>query len=316
MLNNEKGPGKKMSISTEASQLSDYLRLTFKPHMTGELDIQATRLQGEAMTSSQMPASEDVQISEKSLGGISTEQLLPHAFLPDTAILYLHGGGWNAGSAHVVRPITWRLAKLTGIPVYAINYRLAPEYPYPAGLDDCVQAYDALLEQGLPASSIVVAGDSAGGNLALALALYLKSNNKPQPAALACLSPYTDLTCSGNSIRTNVDSDVFITSSHLEALARVYSPQDDLTNPLLSPLYGDVAGFPPTYLLVSAAELLLDDSRRLAEKMKIAGVDVILDVWSELWHDWTVFSDQIPEGKQAIEAVAMFISNLINKQGA
>jgi monoterpene epsilon-lactone hydrolase len=300
-------------MSAQASQISEYLRLTFKPFMDEALDIESTRARGEALTSSQMPAPKDVQISEINLGGIATERLFPQAAPPNVAMLYLHGGGWNSGSAHVVRPITWRLAKQTGITIYAINYRLAPEHPYPGGLDDCMQAYLALLEQGIPATSIVVAGDSAGGDLTLALALRLKSENQPLPVALLCLSPNTDLTLSGDSIKTNIDSDVLITPKFLETIAATYSPQGDLTNPFISPLYGDVSGLPPTYLLVSEAELLLDDSTRMAEKMKVAGVEVTLDIWPELWHDWLVFSDQVPEGEQAIEKIAAFISNHIKK---
>lgn len=302
-----------MSMSKQAAQLSEYLRQTFKPHMTGTLDISATRAQGEAIVSSQQPAPEDIQISDANLGGIPAEQLRPQSSHTNGAILYLHGGAWNAGSAQAVRAITWRLAKKVGITVYSLAYRLAPEHPYPAGLDDCVQAYDALLEQGLPASSIVVAGDSAGGNLTLALALRLKAEGKLQPAALVCLSPNTDLTCSGESITTNVDADVLITPAFLAAIARVYSPEGNLTQPSLSPLYGDVAGLPPTYFLVSGAELLLDDSRRMAEKMKGAGVEVVLDIWSELWHDWPSFSDQVPEGEQALEKIAAFLSNVLGK---
>lgn len=244
---------------------------------------------------------------------IPTERLSTPASLPHAAILYLHGAGWNSGTAAIFRPITWRLAKQSGITVYALNYRLAPEHPYPAGLDDCVQAYTALVEQGIPASSLSVAGDSAGGALTFALALRLKAANRPQPAALVGLSASTDLTYSGASFNTNRDSEVMLTQEFLRAIVEMYAPQADLTNPFLSPLYDDVAGLPPTYLLVSGAEMLLDDSTRMAEKMKAAGVAVTLDIWPELWHDWTVMADQVPEGEQALEKIAAFLVNYLQK---
>jgi epsilon-lactone hydrolase len=300
-------------MSIQASQMSQYIRSNIQPHMNQDINIEALHAQGEAMVSTQTPAPKDVQFESIHLSGIPTERVSTPVSLPHAAILYLHGGGFHAGSASLVRPITWRLAKQTRITVYAIDYRLAPEHPYPAGLDDCIQAYNALLEQGISASSIIVAGDSAGGDLTLALGLRLKAENKPQPAALVGLSANTDLTYSGASFNTNLDSDVMLTPKFLKSIAEIYAPQADLTNPSISPLYGNVAGLPPTYLLVSAAELLLDDSTRMAEKMKTAGVAATLDIWPELWHDWTAMSDQVPEGEQALEKIATFMSNHIKK---
>jgi epsilon-lactone hydrolase len=200
-----------MSMSVQASQISAMLRSNIKPTMTGDLNVAAVRAQVDAMMSMQAPMPQDVQVETMQLAGIPTERLSTPASLPHAAILYFHGGGWHAGTAAALRPVTWRLAKQSGITVYAIDYRLAPEHPYPAGLDDCVQAYTALLEQGIPASSIVVAGDSAGGALTFALALRLKAAKMPQPAALVGLSANTDLTYSGASFTTNIDSDVLLT---------------------------------------------------------------------------------------------------------
>jgi acetyl esterase/lipase len=301
-------------MSEQASQIREFYRANVKPHMQGELNVEERRVRQNAMLSSQTPAPADVQIESIHPGDISTERLSTPTALPNAAILYFHGGGYSVGTAQSVRPMAWRLAKLTDVPVYVINYRLAPEHPYPAGLDDCEQAYDALLEQGIPASSIVVAGDSSGGTFTFALVHRLKAANKPQPAALVGLSSITDLTCSGTSFNANVDADVLITPKFMRWVVSMYIAQSkDLTNPFLSPLYGDVAGFPPTYLLASADEILLDDSTRMAEKMQKAGVAVTLDVWPELWHDWPVNADMVPEGVQALEKIAVFIVNHIQK---
>jgi acetyl esterase/lipase len=300
-------------MSVQASQMKNMIRVNIQPAMNGYPDVAASRAQVDAMVNMQAPMPQDVQVESIQLAGISAERLSMPASRQNAAILYLHGGGWYSGNATALRPVTWRLAKHSGIAVYAINYRLAPEHPYPAGLDDCVQAYMALLEQDIPATSIVVAGDSSGGDLTFALALRLKAANKPLPAVLVGISPNTDLTLSGTSFTTNVDSDVMLTQDYLRALVDMYAPQTDRTNPFLSPLYGDVAGLPPTYFLVSADELLLDDSTRLAEKMQKAGISVTLDIWPELWHDWTTMSDQVPEGVQAIEKIAVFIATHITK---
>lgn len=289
--------------------MSEMIRLNIQSALDGDLAVEATRAQVDAIASMQKSVPENVLIERVDLGEISAERISTPSSLPCAAVLYLHGGGWNSGSGRAFRPITWRLAKQTGIAVYAIDYRLAPEHPYPAGLDDCVQAYAALLSQGVSASSLVVAGDSAGGALTFALALRLKAANQPLPAALAGLSPNTDLIYSGASFQNNLQTDVMLTQKFLRWIATTYAPQTDLTNPFISPLYGDVAGLPPTYLLVSAAELLLDDSTRMAEKMKTAEVEVTLDIWPGLWHDWTIMADQVPEAEQALEKVAAFLSH-------
>jgi acetyl esterase/lipase len=288
------------------------LRAALKARMNENIDIATMRARTDASIQSQAPAPADVRIESIHLGGVPTEQLSTQNTLPRTAILYLHGGGWSSGSPRTHRPITWRLAKLTGATVYALDFRLAPEHPYPAALNDCMQAYRALLEQGLPASSLVVAGDSSGGNMALALALRLKAENQPQPAALVCLSPITDVTCSGASYKTNLDTDVLVSPNLVPTMARhSYCPGVDLTNPFISPLYGNVAGLPPTYFQVASDELLLDDSTRMAERMQTAGVTVVLDIWPDLWHEWPIFSDAIPEGEQALAKIATFIASSI-----
>jgi acetyl esterase/lipase len=301
-----------MSISAQAAQINAFLRANAKSYASGDVTVEGIRAQVGAMSSMQAPLPDDVQVEHITLDGIPAEQLSTPASRSHAAILYFHGGLWMAGAPQSVRPMTWRLAKSTGIPVYALDYRLAPEYPYPAGLDDCIQAYHALLARGIPASSIVVTGDSAGGNLLLALALHLKAVNKPLPAALVGISSMTDLAYSGASFNTNAESDVMFTQKVLKWVAEVYTSQTELTNPFLSPLYGDLAGLPPTYLLTSSSEMLRDDSTRIAEKMQKAGVAVTLDIWPELCHDWPQLADQMPEGEQALEKVAAFITNKVS----
>ena len=223
------------------------------------------------------------------------------------AILYLHGGGMVAGSPATHRALTWRLAARVGVPVYAVDYRLAPEHPFPAAFDDVLAAYRALLARGISGTHVVVAGDSAGGNLTLALALEQKRLGLPRPAALVALSPVTDLFEPFESFRTNARSDAVFDERTFATLVKHYCPGGDPDDPRISPLRGDVAGLPPTLLQCSADEMLLDASVRMAAKMKTAGVDVTLQVWPEVFHVWQLAADVLPEARRAIDDIVGFM---------
>lgn len=285
------------------------LRYTFKRRLAKNSTLEYVRMMntfaeaGFRMKTS-MP---DVCPESISLGSAAIEFLSCGDSDVSRAILYIHGGAWITGSPQTHRSITRRLVRLTGMPVYAVDYRLAPEHPWPAALDDCMSAYDALLARGLMPQHIVVAGDSAGGNLTLALALRLKAEGKPMPAALVALSPATDLTGSGESYRTNARSDAVFTPDLMAKFAPLYIGDADVRNPFVSPLFGDPTGLPPTLFQVAATEILLDDSVRMAEKMKKAGVDVTLDIWPGLWHVWHMSASKLPEAVQALEKIAEFV---------
>lgn len=230
---------------------------------------------------------------------------------PDNVILYFHGGGYVAGSIVSHRDLVSRLAVETGRRVLAVDYRLAPENPFPNGLDDAVAAYRWLLDkQGIPAKNIVIGGDSAGGGLTMATLVRLKEAKAPMPRATFLLSPWTDLAITGESVRTKAKQDPFITPDGLPFIAGQYLQGTDPRNPLASPLYADLSGLPPLLIQVGECECLLDDSRRLAEKAKTAGVDVTIDVWDEMIHVFQAFAPVTEEGKAGIRRIAEYLNGL------
>jgi monoterpene epsilon-lactone hydrolase len=247
-----------------------------------------------------------IAVETITLGGIKTERLRIAKADETKAILYIHGGGFVAGVPGNHRPLTWRLADKTGVPVYVIDYRLAPEHPFPAGLDDCVAAYRGLLGKGIAANSIVVAGDSAGGNLTLATALKLKALGLAQPGGLVCLSPATDME-GFESRRENVAGDAMFTPAMFPTLVPLYCPGQNPEDPFISPFRGDVSGLPPTFIQCSAIEMLRDDSVQMAKKLKDSGVPVTLEIWPKVFHVWHVMADMLPEGRKAIDNIAAFI---------
>ncbi len=249
-----------------------------------------------------------IRMDKTSLGGVPTERMRSENADERKALLYIHGGGFVAGRPANHRQLTWRLAAKTNAPVYAIDYRLAPEHPFPAALDDAVAAYRTLLDKGIAPARIAVGGDLAGGNLTLALALKLKELGMPQPAALVCLSPVTDLAEPANSHEANAKRDAMFDPSIFNSVPESYVPGGDVTDPLVSPLRGDVSGLPPTLFQCSDAEMLRDDSVRMAARMKDAGVDATLEVWPKVFHVWQVAADMLPEGRRAIENIAAFLN--------
>ena len=222
-------------------------------------------------------------------------------------ILYLHGGAYVAMSAKTHRSVTSRLALWSNARLFALDYRLAPEHPFPAALEDAVLAYRTLLATDVSPSSIVVAGDSSGGGLALALLIALRDAGDPLPAAAVLFSPWTDLAVTGNSIIDNNDVDALLFGSWVASTARHYLGDTPATNPLVSPVYADLAGLPPLLLQVSDSEVLLDDSRRVYESARRSGVDATLQIWPGLPHCWQMFAPILPEGRAALRDASAFI---------
>jgi len=253
------------------------------------------------------PLPAHIKRDARSLGGVAAERLRTDNADMSRAILYIHGGGFVGGEPASHRALTWRLADKTATPVYSVDYRLAPEFPFPAGLDDCVTAYRGLLDSGIAASSIVIGGDSAGGNLTLATALKLKMLGLPQPAGLVCLSPATSIGTHLPSHSSNGRSDAMFVPAMFDTLTKAYCPGRDPSDPLISPLRGDVRGLPPTLIQCSGAEMLRDDGVQMAAKMREAGVDVTIEVWPGVFHVWQLMADVLPEGRRAVEVIAAFI---------
>jgi monoterpene epsilon-lactone hydrolase len=246
-----------------------------------------------------------VQILPAQLGGVPSERLEGPS-PGNTALLYLHGGGYFACSAETHRAITACFA-LHGFSVFAPDYRLAPENQFPAAVEDAVAVYRALLSEGYPPERIVVAGESAGGGLTLSLLLALRAAGVPLPAAAALFSPWTDLAATGDSIRTNTGHCAMFHGAGVAFSARYYLGDTDPRNPLASPLYADLSGLPPLLIHVGSDEVLLDDSTRLAERARAAGVSVELKIWPVVPHAWQLAPHLIPEARQSLRESAAFL---------
>lgn len=231
---------------------------------------------------------------------------------PETTgtILYLHGGAYVVGSITTHRMLAADLAKYSNARVLLIDYRLAPEDPFPAGLEDAITAYQWLLESGTPAEEILIAGDSAGGGLALAALLKLRDEGLPLPAGGILLSPWTDLTMSGDSIKSKTQKDFILDADHLSRMAKLYAGEADLRHPHISPLFADLRGLPPLLIQVGTDEILLDDSVRLAESAEKAGVDVQLEVYEEMFHVFHMFP-LFREHKSAFREIGKFCRLLL-----
>jgi len=231
----------------------------------------------------------------------------PGATMDAPVVLYLHGGGFIACSPETHRPLVGSLVRRIVGTAFVPAYRLAPEHPFPAALDDARDAYRFLLAQGIPPSRLVIAGDSAGGGLALALTLALRDEGIPLPAAVVTYSPWTDLATTGLSLEENSDRCAMFAGETIRRAARFYVGQADPTHPLMSPLYGDFHGIPPLLVHASHDEVLRDDSIRVAERAREAGVPVELRLWSHVPHVWQFFAAVLPEARESLDATARFI---------
>jgi len=246
-----------------------------------------------------------VKISPTQLGGVPGEWL-EGTQSNGIILLYLHGGGYFGCSAKTHRPITAGFA-LQGFRVYAPDYRLAPENKFPAAVDDAIAVYRALLNGGNAPQSIVVSGESAGGGLALSLMLSLRASGEPLPARAALFSPWTDLAATGESIRTNADRCAMFSGTDIAPTARFYLGDTDPRNPIASPLYADLSGLPSLLIHVGQDEVLRDDSTRLAERARAAGVRVELKIWPVVPHAWQIAPHLIPEGRQSLREAGAFL---------
>ncbi|MCR5461355.1 MAG: alpha/beta hydrolase [Acetatifactor sp.] len=233
---------------------------------------------------------------------------LNRAHVHKQVIMHCHGGGYSTGSSLYARTLTAKLASCTAMEVLSFDYRLAPEHPYPAALEDAMKVWDYLMRVGYGARDVILTGDSAGGNLALALTLKLKEQGRFLPRGLVLMSPWTDLTSTGESFVSKKDVDPVLNPGYLERMIHAYAKGEDLTNPFVSPLFGDFRGFPPTYVQVGENEMLLSDGTRLVDRLKEAGVVARLDVFENMWH---VF--QMSPFKTAYEAMDKNVAFIIEE---
>jgi acetyl esterase/lipase len=295
--------------SWQAHAIDAALRLFVKRRLPQDMDIPKLRARIEKMAGR---PPEGVRISQARVGCLGEWVEVPGVAADAPAMLYLHGGGYVVCSPRTHRPITAFFAR-AGFRVFCPDYRMAPEHPFPAPVDDALSAYEGLLSRGAAPSQIVVAGDSAGGGLTLALLIALRDRKRPLPAAAALLSPWTDLALTGNTIRTNARRDAYLNGPAAAKTAALYFGSADPRNPLASPLYADLHGMPPVIIHVGKREILRDDSARLAERIRAAGCEVVISVWPVVPHVWQLFNRILPEGRQSLAQIADFLHKRVRK---
>jgi acetyl esterase/lipase len=253
-----------------------------------------------------LPAPPDAAFAEESLNGVPGLRYGPVDPSAPT-LLYLHGGGYVVGDAWGYRGLVAALADASGMAAYAIDYRLAPEHPFPAAIDDAAAAFRALIDRGHDPSRIAIAGDSAGGGLTVATLLRLRDTAVPMPGAAFLISPWADLGCSGPSMTGKAVADPSLTEAGLRRMAAHYLDQADPANPFASPIHADLTGLPPMLVHVGTAEILLDDALRLAAAAGRDDVAVTLEIWPALIHVWHAFAFMLPEGAAAVAAAGAFL---------
>lgn len=275
------------------------MNLIKKVHGTVEnVDIEKHR-QSQDYFGILLGSNKEVSIKEIELEGIHGEWIsVNRAHMKKYIILYCHGGGYSTGSSLYARTLTTKLATSTSMDVLCFDYRLAPEHPYPAATEDAMKIWNYLMLLGYGARDIIIAGDSAGGNMALSLVMKLKMENRLLPRGIVLMSPWTDLTSSGKSHITKADIDPVLNANYINEMIENYAKGENLKNPLISPLFGSYEGFPPTYIQVGSNEILLNDSTMLHKKMVKENVSVKMDVFKGMWH---VF--QMSPFKTAYEAM-------------
>lgn len=260
-----------------------------------------------ASISARLPREPDVSYQPVDAGGVPAEWISAPGSRADRALVHLHGGAYVMGGLDSHRKLATWLAREARARVLLVDYRLAPEHPHPAAVDDAAAALRHVLAQGVAPERLAVSGDSAGGGLVVAALLALRDAGSALPAAGACLSPWFDLTLSGASVDSLAETDVLLDVAMLREAAQAYLGGADPRQPTASPLFAELSGLPPLLVQAGSEELLLDDARRLAERARGAGVDVELEVADGMFHAWHAFADVLPEARQAIARLAAFL---------
>ncbi|MBY5354024.1 alpha/beta hydrolase [Rhizobium leguminosarum] len=280
----------------------------WKDHFAGADSLQERRTAFRALMEA-MPGPTRIQVRQVDADGVDAELMWParlHHPIGQRVILYIHGGGFSSGSIRTHSLLAGSLAKAASSDVFLIDYRLMPEYGYPSQINDALTAYRWLLDNGYRSENVVVAGDGAGGNIAIETVLRQIQAAKPLPAAVIALSPITDLAATGGSMTTNAESDPLVDKAWIETLRKTYLGSRSPADPRVSPLYADMTGFPPLLLQVGSGEVLLDDTLRLADKARQAGVDVTTEVWPGMPHQWQLFPSLLDDADRSSQNIAEF----------
>lgn len=288
------------------SQLEQIITQLREQPLFENLEIEELRAKYEEVATS-FPTPTNAIIERVDALGVSGQSILAPGASELATIVYLHGGGYAMGSLNTHRTLAYNLSQASGFQVLQVDYRLAPEHPFPAALQDLVTTIKWLRQNGLPINRIGMAGDSAGGGLALATCLVLRDAGEELPAAVVCISPWTDLAGRGESMQSKASVDPLISSSMTEYFSNLYLEDEDACHPLASPLYADLSGLPPLLFQVGSDEILLDDSTRFIAKAEEARVEVELKVWEKMIHVWHLFAPILAEGQEAIAEAASFL---------
>ena len=291
-------------IQCMASEELQILRELLRGTDLGSLTI-AERRQATAFAAASPPAGTAVDLVDAD--GVPAEWVAPPGVSPGRVLLYFHGGAYQIGSPANLRHLVALLSGAAGARALSVDYRLAPEHPFPAAIEDALAAYRWLLASGVDPALIAVAGDSAGGGLALGALVALRDAGDPMPAGAVMLSPWTDLALTGDSLRTRAAVEVMVKPEGLPEDVALYLAGADPRHPYASPLYADLRGLPPLLIQVGDAEVILDDSTRLAARASEAGVEVSLEIWDDMPHVFPAFAGLLPEADQAIERVGSWL---------
>ncbi|NQV87665.1 MAG: alpha/beta hydrolase [Woeseiaceae bacterium] len=250
-----------------------------------------------------------VRVEADEIKGLYVEWLTPKNRMDSKLLLYLHGGGYVVGGCDMHRQMVSHIARAGRIRALLPEYRLAPEHKFPAAIDDAVAIFKSLLEMGIRAEDIVFAGESAGGGLAVATLRALRDAGGPLPAAVVLMSPFLDVTGSGDSMRTRAAQDPWFRPQDLSIVADLYCEPHQRRFPLVSPVFADIEGLPPMFIQVGDDEILLSDSERIADACIAAGIEVELEIWPEMWHVFQMFVGEMPESRQAIDLIGIYIQS-------
>ncbi len=299
-------------VSWQTHVLELYLKINRPSNGTSAiLDVAKSRAKVESMASMFKPFGK-IHSQAVTAAGIPAEWILPEQLQPGRTILFLHGGSFNCGSITSHRTLAGNVAIACQARVLLIDYRLAPEHPFPAGIEDVIKTYDWLLSQGNTPDQIVIAGDSAGGTLTLNLLIHLRDQHQPLPAAAVCLSPAPDLTFSGESWNTNAKKDLMLDERKERQSVKIYLNEVDPRSPLASPSFADLHGLPPLLIQIGSYEVLLSDVELFAAQAKASGVAVTLQVWPHMQHEWQFAARFLPEGRRAIAQIGSFVNAIFS----
>jgi monoterpene epsilon-lactone hydrolase len=292
-------------VSTEQRETLDaILRQSAFP---ADSDVgEQRRLLREAISAQPLPA--DVTVTAAALGGVPTAEITVDGVEPCHVVLYFHGGVYVMSDAFLAAGLASQVGRRTQAKVISVDYRLAPEHPYPAAVDDALAAYEALLDNGIAPSDIAFAGESAGGGLAIATLVNARDHGLPLPAAAYVMSPYVDLTLAGTTMETRADADPLLSQALLQARVPDYTAGHDAALPLISPVFADLSGLPPLIIQAGSHEVLLDDAVRLAQQAAIADVQVTLDITPRVPHVFQAYSPILDEAAVALDRAGQLLS--------